>query len=488
MIPILRKAIKFTWQLKLSKIQNGGRYSSPNFWWKPMFNIQEYCAPSEEFFSSREHEKFLSSIKRELESVKLENKKNNKITISVKYGNDLEKCSFHIIGYDLKNFGYKDDIEISALRAALDNLVKNQFCSGIDNNKFQLVLSFNKEPFINLPKIKKPLPTVSDEPKLTVLPVEPRYKLEQMILEDDIQQQLEDVVALVNMQDKIYNDWGFEDVDPKPRAIINFFGPSGTGKTMAAHALAHKFGVKILSLNYADIESKFVGDAPKNLMAAFDIAREHNALLFFDEADSFLGKRITNVTHSADQAVNSLRSQLLMLLEEHSGTVIFATNLIENYDSAFQSRILKHIKFSLPTKKLRLELIKKMMPPKLPYDSMEFNEENLAYLVELSEGFSGREIKNAVLNGIIRSAKNKDCFVYEDAKVSFEEAAKSKEKDKRKKQEADSLRKRVRDKIRKSIGFKKQAKKKFGGKKRWPYAISPISIKSSKNYRTVKAL
>lgn len=452
-----------------------------------MFNIQEYCAPSEEFFSGREHENFLSALKRELDSIRLENKKNNKIVISVRYGTELEKCSFHVTGYDQKNFGFKDDIQISTLRAALDNLVKNQFAAGVDNNNFQLVLSFNKEPFNHLPQIKKSLSNASGEPGLNVLPVEPRYRLDQMILEDEIHQQLEDVITLVKMQDKIYNDWGFGEVDPKPRAIINFFGPSGTGKTMAAHALAHKFGVKILSLNYADIESKFVGDAPKNLMAAFDIAREHNALLFFDEADSFLGKRITNVTHSADQAVNSLRSQLLMLLEEHSGTVVFATNLIENYDSAFQSRILKHIKFSLPTKELRLELIKKMMPPKLPYDREEFNDENLDYLVGLSEGFSGREIKNAVLNGIIRSAKNRNSFVYEDAKISFEGAAKSKEKNTRKNQENEGLRKMIRDKIRKAIGFKKTGKKQ--GRKNGRLRAAHISsAKKDKNYRTVKAL
>lgn len=70
--------------------------------------------------------------------------------------------------------------------------------------------------------------------------------------------------------------------------------------------------------------------------------------MFFDEADSFLGKRIQNVNQSADQALNSLRSQMLILLEEHSGVVIFATNLVSNFDKAFQSRILKHIKFDLP--------------------------------------------------------------------------------------------------------------------------------------------
>ncbi|MGC8140941.1 AAA family ATPase, partial [Salmonella enterica] len=82
--------------------------------------------------------------------------------------------------------------------------------------------------------------------------------------------------------------------------------------------------------------------APKNLQAAFDVAKNNDCVLFFDEADSFLGKRITNVVQGADQALNSLRSQMLILLEEFKGIVIFATNLVTNFDTAFESRILKH--------------------------------------------------------------------------------------------------------------------------------------------------
>ena len=68
-------------------------------------------------------------------------------------------------------------------------------------------------------------------------------------------------------------------------------------------------------------------------------------MLFFDEADSFLGKRIQNVSSSSDQAINSLRSQMLILLEDFEGVVVFATNLADNYDKAFESRICKHISF-----------------------------------------------------------------------------------------------------------------------------------------------
>ena len=114
-----------------------------------------------------------------------------------------------------------------------------------------------------------------------------------------------------------------------------------------------------------------MGDSAKNLMNAFNTAKEHNCVLFFDEADSFLGKRIQNVTQGADQALNSLRSQMLILLEEFEGVVIFATNLVSNFDQAFESRILKHIKFALPNEEARAVIINKMIPEHLPFILMQ---------------------------------------------------------------------------------------------------------------------
>ncbi|WP_297278028.1 ATP-binding protein [uncultured Brachyspira sp.] len=180
-----------------------------------------------------------------------------------------------------------------------------------------------------------------------------------------------------------------------------FFWSSRYRKNYAAHAIANELSLNILALNYADIESKFVGDAPKNLVSAFKIAEKEKAMLFFDEADSFLGKRITNVSSSSDQAVNSLRSQMLILLESFNGTVIFATNLHKNYDSAFESRILKHIKFELPDLDMRAKIIKRMIPNKAPIDMNLLTDDYLLELSEILDGFSPREIKNTILDLLI---------------------------------------------------------------------------------------
>ena len=205
-----------------------------------------------------------------------------------------------------------------------------------------------------------------DTPALNILPLEPKYNFNQMVLNESVKSSLESCSTMIKNMDKIYKEWGFEEIDPVQKSVLNFFGPPGTGKTMAAHAIAAELGRKILAVNYAEIESKFVGDAPKNLISAFEIAKKESCVLFFDEADSFLGKRITSVSSSSDQAVNSLRSQMLILLETFDITVIFATNLNENYDKAFDSRILCSIKFELPDRELRKQSIAKMIPSKAP--------------------------------------------------------------------------------------------------------------------------
>jgi len=232
------------------------------------------------------------------------------------------------------------------------------------------------------------------------IPTEPLYTLDKVILRKETKEEILKTLHIIKKRHILYEEWGFKEVEPNPKVILNFYGPPGTGKTMAAHAIANHLNMKILALNYANIESKYVGEAPKNLIRAFKTAEKMNALLFFDEADSFLGKRITSVSSSADQSVNSLRSQMLILLESFNGIVIFATNLIRNYDRAFETRIFKHIKFELPDKELRKELIRSLIPSKVPIEN-PLNDHDIELLATISEGFSGRDIKNAIRDALI---------------------------------------------------------------------------------------
>lgn len=285
----------------------------------------------------------------------------------------------------------------------------------------------------------------------TFLPQTPKYSINQVILSDSTRQDIEDAIKVIRYKDLIYDRWGFKSIDPVPRSVINLFGEPGTGKTMTAHAIADSLGMPILLLNYSEIESKYVGEAPKNLQKAFSVAKEKNAVLFFDEADSFLGKRIEDVRHGSDQALNSLRSQMLILLEEFSGVVIFATNLVSNFDSAFNSRILKHIYFGLPNEEARAAILLHTIPNVLPHDETLCE----AAILEESkhiEGFSGRDIKNAVLDMLLRKAgegKENSIFCLDDLHNAL--MAKVEQKRQLREEEQRTLKIRISKKLREKV-------------------------------------
>lgn len=338
--------------------------------------------------------------------------------LTVQYVISLEECSKDASNYKIESNASLALSNSYALISSIDNYMRS--CS-FELNKF---LQKEHQIFISLTiKEKQQSNTKKDtnEQLPTFFPIEPRYCFDQIILPDKLIGQIKEALNIIQYQDLIYNQWGFSEVDSIPKSILNFYGPPGTGKTMCAHAIAKAINKKLLALNYAEIESKYVGEAPKNLQAAFDVAKNNDCVLFFDEADSFLGKRITNVVQGADQALNSLRSQMLILLEEFKGIVIFATNLVTNFDTAFESRILKHLKFDLPNEDARISIIEKMIPSKLPIEK-KFNADELRSLSQIVDGLSGREIKNAILETLLTKADSKQqeqMFNYDDFKSGF---------------------------------------------------------------------
>lgn len=237
---------------------------------------------------------------------------------------------------------------------------------------------------------------------------EPRYSFEQVILPEKTRIQIEEAIGVIEVEEKVFDEWGLRSIIPYAASALSFYGPPGTGKSMAAEAVAHKMGRKILSAAYADIESKFHGEGPKMVKAIFKAAERENAVLFLDESDSLLSKRLTNVSDGSAQAINSMRSQLLISLEHFKGIVIFATNLVVNYDKAFLSRLI-NIEFAMPDKEARLEIWERHLRGRgihLPL-ALDIDMKELADKYE----FCGREIKNAVKNAAIAVALQKRSLV-----------------------------------------------------------------------------
>ena len=144
---------------------------------------------------------------------------------------------------------------------------------------------------------------------------EPRFALEQVALNQKVREQVQTAISAVKYKKKMSEEWGMSEYFAGNRAIIlNFYGKPGTGKSMTAEAVAKALGKRVYHINYSELESKYVGETPKNIRKAFECATRDDAVLIFDEADSFLGKRLSSVTQSADYGVNITRSVLLMEL------------------------------------------------------------------------------------------------------------------------------------------------------------------------------
>ena len=212
---------------------------------------------------------------------------------------------------------------------------------------------------------------------------------------------MDQALVQVTNHDLIFNRWGLGERHPTGLALaFNFAGPSGTGKTICAEAIAHVLGRRLLLVRYAELESMWMGETPKNVAAVFRRAREERAVLFFDEADAIASRRSTSVEQGFNRESNTVVSVLLQELEAFSGVVIFATNLAANFDPAFERRIRTHVLFEMPGIEERRQIWRVQMHPTLTplADDVDFG--TLAERYEVSGG----DIRNAVLRAALAAA------------------------------------------------------------------------------------
>ena len=119
----------------------------------------------------------------------------------------------------------------------------------------------------------------------------PRLTFDDVILPDSTRRALDQALTQVRQHDLIFRQWGLGERYATGQGLaFNFAGPPGTGKTICAEAVAHALGRRLLVVRYAEVESMWVGETPKNIVGAFRAAIQQNAVLFFDEADSIAAR------------------------------------------------------------------------------------------------------------------------------------------------------------------------------------------------------
>lgn len=213
-------------------------------------------------------------------------------------------------------------------------------------------------------------------------------------------------------------EWGFFRKTAYGRGICAlFYGVPGTGKTMAVQVMANELGLDLYRVDLSQLVSKYIGETEKNISTLFKKAKNINALLFFDEADSLFAKR-SEVRDSYDRNANAETAHLLQKLEDYEGITILATNYINNIDDGFKRRIKFMVNFSFPTPDVRLQLWKKILPDNVPCGE-ELDFEFYAEKFELS-GSSIKEIlTNAAFIAASEGEKMSNKHLIKAIKVNF---------------------------------------------------------------------
>ena len=231
--------------------------------------------------------------------------------------------------------------------------------------------------------------------------VTPERTLADVVLPAQTRRTLEQALAEVRNHTLIFSRWGLGERHTSGLGLaFNFAGPPGTGKTICAEAIAHELGMKLLVVDYAEAESMWIGETPKNIVAAFRAAVDQHAVLFFDEADAIATRRSASAPLRSDREANLTVNILLRELEAFNGIVIFATNLAANFDPAFERRIRTHVLFEMPGVEERERIWELQIHPKKTPLAPDVDFRRLAerYVI------SGGNIKNVVIKAAAAAA------------------------------------------------------------------------------------
>ena len=141
-------------------------------------------------------------------------------------------------------------------------------------------------------------------------------------------------------------------------------GAPGTGKTEFARYLARELEIEMVNKTASELISCYIGETEKNIRYAFQEAQEQGAILFIDEADTFLYPR-----ESAQRSWEiSHTNEMLCQIEAFEGVLICATNFYKNLDAASIRRFNIKMNFDYLTNEGKLLFYKKIFGDKINTD------------------------------------------------------------------------------------------------------------------------
>ena len=221
--------------------------------------------------------------------------------------------------------------------------------------------------------------------------LESSSRLDDVILPEAQRKKLDILCSFVKQHTRLYQDWGFDQKISYGKGVSAlFYGASGTGKTLAATALANELGMPLYRVDLSQLTSKYIGETQKNIGRIFEKAQKSGCILFFDEADALFSRR-SEVTDAQDKYANGEIAYLLQQTEQYQGVTLLATNLLQNFDEAFRRRITFMIRFPMPDVCQRERMWRNIFPPQAPCQTLNFP------LLAQSFELSGAGIRNSAV-------------------------------------------------------------------------------------------
>jgi transitional endoplasmic reticulum ATPase len=207
----------------------------------------------------------------------------------------------------------------------------------------------------------------------------------------EVKQRLQDTVELPLRNPQLLTASG---LPPHVGALLH--GPSGTGKTLLAKALANECGVNFISIDGPEIFTKWLGETEEGLRQIFRIARQvAPTVIFFDQLDAIAPIRGVNAgSMTTDRVVGQLLAELDGVEQLSRVIVLGATNRIDLIDPSVlrPGRFGVHIAVGLPDAAARADILRiGLRTPKL--ESGKESESIVEKITPLTKDFSGARLR-----------------------------------------------------------------------------------------------
>ena len=265
----------------------------------------------------------------------------------------------------------------------------NNFANKKGNKSNMLGINNNRVPFFQ------------DENEMDELFMKPNVSLSSWVGSPEVIEECKELVSYIEKKE-LYKEIGAE----MPKGIL-LEGPPGTGKTLLAKAIATETNSTFISMAGSEFVELFVGMGASRVRDLFETARENSpCIIFIDEIDAVARQRGAGINMANDEREQTLNQLLYEMDGFNNNTdivVLAATNRKDVLDKAIlrPGRFDRIIKVPVPDKSSREKILSFYL------NSKKIEKEfDISAIAELTDGFSGAELKNLINEAAIISARN----------------------------------------------------------------------------------